>query len=1118
MAISSNFKELEFDFVSDPDVKKQFGSHVKTAALVLYEGISRSYNGTVTIVGDGMPSADNLASMVGKLLKVSFAVDASNDTNVKRAVRSQCFGLIGSVSYEGRVMVVDENNRSVKLNKFNISIVSPLDKLKTIVRTKNYGQVGAKSVIMTILQEDINDVADVMVTDDIYVPEKDSHEFQQTNESDYDFVKRLLIMYGYNLTLTFDQKDDSAKEARRICCTLSSSANVFYASKQENFNNEENGIAAVVPVEPSGAAKKEGYSPCLIRLASVESQENKPQLGSYSWSFADQKKQNILRQWAKSQLSHQIFTTNDENYEESLKEFKKNVDSKIEVEKLIYSFTTNSPAIRAGYEVKVSGFGSETTDILVVNSCTRVSAGILRDGKGVDESPSFNITVQAVNLDTFKRNRTSLATIDYDDFSSTLIINQKMNDSKISVNNTAIDAAINEIKAEYQQKIQMLENNFTTRLNELSIRQQQQQPIQFFEAIVSDDKADISKYAGGVFLHKNENSCIRPTRFYAVRTGADGKPEDKASALEIEVVSPTQDTSDNVLNLFPVVGQRIMVVTQGNRSFFMGYKPQKTNDEISDTTFGRRRHDHLLSNRTAFHQGSKVVHVYRSGDQKIDDLGGKTMPAEISVTDYVKTEDMLYDIFIKDPTNGIKNYCCEVDAFNNNQIASDLYEVKKGQFVTYKAKLDAIVTAQQNLAKETDSNKRKEREADLAKAREEATKASSVFTDFANELFEKKVVSGAKGETYNSASKILRLANGGTIEITSNGTARISASNIEINATKLISMYSEGKISIGAKKAVELLSGNSSVTVKPENVTLKSNMLKSGAFGIWNSSICVDSWHGVTLKGPELTGKAISTVSLSDALGARLELGSANAMLQGYEVDLHTPKAQKIVENNTKYLVSRVTDLTSFIKNKNKNESDIINSTLTKGASLFWRAYDMFQGEDSKWAKATAGHIKEIRTAKEDYDTTGDIEYPIGWVYALHIFGIITDLLDLVYDTVMDVNDLVESITTVVQEDHKDDEWDGKLLNHDGASWTEGASIADNVSLILQSIKLLSQVTLAGAMMRAVSMDAFCVSQIKLTNRKVEENSNTVSILVKKEMNAKGPAGGMELKWSQIQP
>ena len=1122
MTIGSKFKELDFNFVDDAGIKNQFGSHVKAASMVLFEGISRSYYGTVTIVGDRMPTADNLAKMVGKLVRVNFAVEANTDANLKRDIKSQFFGLIGSVSYDGRVMVVDDSNRTVKLNKFSISIVSPLDRLKTVVRTKNYGQVSASSVIMTILQEDINDVADVFSATDLVVPEKDFHEFQQNNESDYDFVKRLLIMYGYNLTFAFDQKSDVKSDSRHIACTLSSTSNIFHDDSNENFNYDDSGIVSVVPFEKAAGSKGPGRSCGLVRIASVEEKENKPQLGGYGWSYAESSKHNLLLQWAKTQSSRQVFTTNNDNYQANLDEFKKNINNKIEVEKLVYSFNANSPALRAGYQIKVAGFGSETTDILVVDSCTSMSAGILRDSNGLDDTPNFNVSAQAVNLDTFKRSPTSLATVDHDDFSSDLVINQTVNESKkVEVDNSAIAVAIAAVEKDYKQQIQSLQTNFTGRLNELMLRQQQQQSVQFFEAIVCDENADISKYAGGVFLHKNEINCKRPTRFYAVKTGADGKPEAKASALEIEVISPTQEPTDNLMNMFPVVGQRIMVVCQGNRSFFMGYKPPKTNDEISDTTFGRRRHDHLLSNRTAFFQGSKVIPVYRSGDAHVDDLGGKTLPAEISVTDYVKTEDMLYDIFVKDPTNGLKNYCCELDAYNNNKTASDLYAKRKTDLDKYKTKLDAIVTAQSNLntflaSGESDNSKKESLEKELATARKEADSCSKVFTNLAEDFFGKNLIPGKKGESYNSDAKILRLANGGTIEIKANGTARICAKNVEINATDLISMYSDKKISIGAKKGVELLSGNSSLTVKSENITLKSNLMTKGAFGIWNSSVCVDSWHGVTLKGPEINAKAASTVQLSESLGARLELGSANAMLQGYEVDLHTPKAKKIVENNTKYLVARLTDLTSFIKLASEDAEKIINTTLTKGASIFWRVYDMTEGEDSKWYKATAGHIKEIRTARDNYKNGGDMEYPIGWVYALQILGIITDVLDLVYDTVMDVNDLVEGVTTLIKKDADTDkgEWDGQLLNSDGKEWTANASIADNVSLVLQSIKLTSQVTLAGAMIAAAAMDGFCESSVKLSNRKIENNTATLSIAVKNEVNAKAPLAGQQINWS----
>ncbi|MBO6258180.1 MAG: hypothetical protein J6M93_02425 [Succinivibrio sp.] len=1133
MTTRVNLKELKLFIgtgtTSDSRGATAFGGGYRTARMDLKEGISSLYSADVVIVTQQFAMPEALRNLYGVPAHVEYSI--CNAENTSQEQKGFLHGLISSISYKGKTYaMMQDSSAPVYLHKYVLTIKSPLESLRSQITPSNYGNKKVCDVIVDIFKsasEKSQLSYEVILTDEVkskwenYEKEKESFslEIQKNDESDYAFAKRLLQLFGLNFVFIHQQ---STYGGLTVC--VSSSSNLYYKGLTDSK------VSGTVLTCIESPFNNDADNPGQVRLTAQNLEGNYfTSVYGITSEFGNAEDEQYYSKWAERILRISNFSRNDGSEKKHISEdIEKAVKNRVTLEKETYYLKSCDFAVSSGYQIKIKDLSE--LHLILYRSETSIDAGILSDEGGKKEKPVCETRAVAVEAQGFSKAPASFSPILASEFSELYSVPSTPAPAPAPVPGPAKEEQpdYSAVIRQYQTEIDALRKAVNELTNSLADAKNVGR-INFSEAVVCDSAGDIKKYAGGIFLHESEIDSPRPSCFYAIKVDSNGKPQ--GNALKVELVSPTQDTDGSFFNSFPSVGQSILVASQDNRLFFIGYKAaQRAADpNVKSMSLARTRRDVQTTSKYLVFDPAGKRPVYTSTNDNVEKIGSVVLDAEISVTDYTKLESLLFNRYYegvainakrdaksKSPNPGmdaIYSFIEDLTILNNNTEPMQIFEKYRADLVKYQTS-DAV--AAQALADFT-SQKGNVKKADVDSAVSQKQKDSKVFTNIAKELISGQYYNGSD-DKYNDNAKVLKIANGGTIEVKADGAVVISAKNVELNASDVLSLWSNGDLSIGAAKGVELVAGNSSVTVKNSGVTLRSNLLASQALaGTLGSTISVDSFRGIDMKGFAVSASGTDGVSLGDAFGGKIGIKGGTSSVSGAQVSIGSVAYSDLFKNCSNYLVKFPIELGTAIADMAGGDKATINTTktiLTKGVSLLSTGYSFMNnsmGGEEKTEGATRGKtgtrgglkgiegaLKQIRTGQ----INASYSKSSGWVKVMGVLNLVYETIDKLYTIFCDINDIVNAIAKAGKKksEQKPVFLDNKLGDKSYVDW---------VKIVLITIKLTSYEILAGALVSANAPNAYYKASIDLGLGSLSLETQRYVRAAQTGVDAKSPAAGL---------
>ena len=861
-------------------------------SMDLKEKISGPYEAILKVFTKKPLSRSLLKALSGKDAVVN-AGYSDEKGNLERAVE----GTVKECIYYGRLLPATSDEKQSCSYHYELKLVSPFEAMKLSVRTKTFDILSPVTVIKNIIEN----YGVKLYVDDSLLDKKYFDKtliYEQIDESDYDFIHKLMVMYGLNYAFVHD--NDKGKPSVYLSRACGAS---LYRGSSLTVSGPDTGLTLSNSGEKPLNTDLDAIISCSLYGESEDGVLNLETLKCASTDGYSNKSQSDLQKILPQALSY--FTASKMLYSAARtrerRRLNENLQARLTRDTSVYQGKTSSLKINPGSIMCLDDFyDDEKIYTLVTSSSLYVEQPAPED--------------RAFTIDTKSTVKTEFTALEL-----------------ASVGGSGLNGPITgELKTsdEFDNSINLgsfAEYDFTTGSDKSG--------SEFVEAVVSDGSGCTTGVnAGSICIYADDNT-EEPSMFYAVT-------ENASEPVVVTVTYGTQKGSEASFSRLPRIGQRVLLCRRFGRYYLQGYLPEADSLYVFD------------SNNRSLKFGADIKYYTSPASQSIWSRDGKKMeklsePAAPECGD-VKKQSESSSISMENIGNEkeyilSKIYRREIDDYfdliskqhNDRSYVEKFTEVLDGETSSYSSQCSQLM---EDLGLKEDALKEaalsyydRLGELDGTVASFDVTQDIDAYSSGLDETLDKLATDyknkktsylGVCEDIDSLADKIIsntgihydESEEDGVKVITTEAFKIKSIGGVEINAqTGDITLNTDGEINIKAGKGITLDANsvkivgknlvNAAVGGNALSISKNAAALKAKKWttckGIFDAGISFDSIAGTVITGMNVNIGAALTASMSDNLGAKISTNYGVASLTGNSTLIGTNTRRQFIFNFT---------------------------------------------------------------------------------------------------------------------------------------------------------------------------------------------------------------------------
>lgn len=814
------------------DFQNKSSINAKYTKLTLNEYMSKPFKAVIECnikksnVDSDNEFIKNTSAYINEYVYIKVSQKYSDNTSSYRYI----YGTITNILYKGILKKDDKNN----IYLYEITIQPPFVELMKAKKSKSYLDKNIKDIIKEILDENkigSYDLKDIDSND--LINRSKTILIHQHNETDYEFLMRLLLFYGINYYFIHINKNSEIKT------TLKFTSKAFSDVKFMHIDNDNRCINKLY-LNIDNQDKSAGvFNNVIMNYGSNDTEIADNGILLHGFGYGNNA-EHIIQEWQDKENIRQ-------NIEAALS-YKKN------------TINLSSTYICAGINSKLTIKGylpdeNTSNDMYLIKSVTTVY------NNGSNEKD--NIDIYGFFADDTKEN-------------SGLISEEIENSAALYVDN------------KMASKVSLFANN-VVETNSISNSAVSKTQSMLLHAVVCDKNGNTN--GEGICIPEN---CDKdnPDRFYAKLNNE----RDKARIIYMVVPYGTKnyytftypEIGSEILVFKDSDGKYYLFGYTPNISSVMSSLGSLKNSYLYTGTAGK---NYIYMDDGCENQIKNLIH-----SAAIDSFMQEAY-TYINMTclqnDY-ETTKAVYKVNGEDKTISVKEWCAALKAKYDEQInakcdkKSKLENLQKNQnkdnnqITTLKDEIDKLDTSIQTI--ESEIAQAEAKVIDIFKNAKTKVENDEECKD--KEAQKTKIDNYIK-DSYrvNIYSSAVDINGKDSVDIKSDNRLNLFANSngIEISST-------EDTINIKADKAISLSVGSNSITIDKDRISLVARKWMTSA-GPTDSSIYLESITGTSISGLVCSMNSLFSSSMSDSFGGSISSSYGKTDMTGFESTIHATSA-----------------------------------------------------------------------------------------------------------------------------------------------------------------------------------------------------------------------------------
>ena len=782
-------------------------------------------------------------------------------------------GKITNILYKGIFKKDNKNNLYV----YEITVQHPFVELMKNKKSKSYVKKNIKDIIKEILEENKIGNYDLgNIDDNELINRSDKILIYQHNETDYEFLMRLLLFYGINYYFYHINKKN--KESTDTA-TLKFIRGAFFDEKFMDSNSDNRYINKLYLNLDKNDISAGVFNNVIMNYNNSINLENKGNISLYGFEYGN-KAESITQQG------------------QDKADIMQNINASL-------SYKNNTIKLSSNYV------------------CVGINSKITIKGYLPDESIAKDMYLIKSTTTVYNNSSNEKDTIDILGFFAD---NTKENSGMISedIENTAALYFDNKIINKEPVYADEVEKSHSKQGIDLS-----KYKMELLEATVCDkdgnaDREDIAipemcdKDNPALFYAKLENNNQENDNNKTTDNG-------QSKVIEVNMIMPYGANNYYIYN-YPEIGSKILVFYNNAQYYLFGYIPNVSSIMSNQ---GPLEHSYLYAgtperNYIYFEQAydkhiAKLI--YRAA---IDSFMEKAY-SFINVTcikKFYEEDTSLYSVNQNQETMTVKIWCAKLKAEYDKQIKNkndkqdELKELMKNENKDDKKikelneDIKKIETSIETIESEIKDAEAKIREIFLHTKGEIDKIKDKMYKDQANSY---KVEQNKKIDEYLSSYDSINM-HSSAVDINGKNYIDIKGNNglyLYSNANGMEISGADGSINIKAEKSIKLSVGSHFIEIDEDRISLVARKWMKSA-GPTDSSIFLESISGVDINGLSCSMNGVFSSSMNDAYGGLIETSIGSSSIQGFNSGIHTLPGYKGVINISKNMSNLINQLVSI--------------------------------------------------------------------------------------------------------------------------------------------------------------------------------------------------------------
>ena len=794
-------------------------------------------------------------------------------------------GKITNILYKGIFKKDDKNNLYV----YEITVQHPFVELMKNKKSKSYVKKNIKDIIKEILEENKIGNYDLgNIDDNELINRSDKILIYQHNETDYEFLMRLLLFYGINYYFYHINKKN--KESTDTA-TLKFIRGAFFDEKFMDSNSDNRYINKLHLNLDKNDISAGVFNNVIMNYNNSINLENKGNISLYGFEYGN-KAESITQQG------------------QDKADIMQNINASLSYKNNTIKLSSNYVCVGINSKITIKGYlpdESIAKDMYLIKSTTTVYNNSSNEKDTIDILGFF--------ADSVKQN-SGMISEDIENTAALYFDNKIINKEPVYADEVE--------KSHSKQGIDLFK--YKMELLEATVCDKDGNTVKDVntDKDLSVDKEDIAI----------PEMCDKdnPTLFYAKlentnQENNNNKTTDngQSKVIEVNMVMPYGANNYYIYN-YPEIGSKILVFYNNAQYYLFGYVPN-VSSIISNQ--GPLKNSYLYTgtpdrNYIYFEQAydkhiAKLI--YRAA---IDSFMEKAY-SFINVTciqKFYEEDTSLYSVNKKQETMTVKKWCAKLKAEYDNQIKNK------------NDKQDELKILAKNENK--DDKKIKELNEDIKKIETSIETIESEIKDAEAKIREifihtKSEIDKIKDKMYKDQANSYKVEQNRKIDeyLSSYDSINMHSSAVDINGKNYIDikgnnglyLYSnangmeisgaDGSINIKAEKSIKLSVGSHFIEIDEDRISLVARKWMKSA-GPTDSSIFLESISGVDINGLSCSMNGLFSSSMNDAYGGSIETSIGSSSIQGFNSGIHTLPGYKGVMNISKNMSKLINQLVSI--------------------------------------------------------------------------------------------------------------------------------------------------------------------------------------------------------------
>lgn len=796
-------------------------------------------------------------------------------------------GKITNILYKGIFKKDDKNNLYV----YEITVQHPFVELMKNKKSKSYVKKNIKDIIKEILEENKIGNYDLgNIDDNELINRSDKILIYQHNETDYEFLMRLLLFYGINYYFYHINKKN--KESTDTA-TLKFIRGAFFDEKFMDSNSDNRYINKLYLNLDKDDVSAGVFNNVTMNYNDSINLKNKGNISLYGFEYGN-KAESITQQG------------------QDKADIMQNINASLSYKNNTIKLSSNYVCVGINSKITIKGYlpdESIAKDMYLIKSTTTVYNNSSNEKDTIDILGFF--------ADSVKQN-SGMISEDIENTAALYFDNKIINKEPVYADEVE--------KSHSKQGIDLFK--YKMELLEATVCDKDGNTVKDVNADkdLSVDKADIAI----------PEMCDKdnPTLFYAKLENTNQENDNnkttdngQSKVIVVNMVMPYGANNYYIYN-YPEIGSKILVFYNNEQYYLFGYVPN-VSSIISNQ--GPLEHSYLyagIPKRNYINiEQAYYKHIRTSIYQGSIDSFMKKAYSFINMTcikKFYEEDTSLYSVNQNQETISVKIWCAKLKAEYDNQIKNkndkqaELKELMKNENKDDKKikelneDIKKIETSIETIESEIKEAEEKILEI-FVKTKEDINNIISTMEQ--DEAAKYKEEQNKKIDEYLNSYDSVNV-HSGIVDINGKNYIDIKGNNglyLYSNANGMEISGADGSINIKAEKSIKLSVGSHFIEIDEDRISLVARKWMESA-GPTDSSIFLESISGVDINGLSCSMNGLFSSSMSDAYGASIETSIGSSSIQGFRSGIYTLAGVKGVMKTIKNMGKLASQLGSISK------------------------------------------------------------------------------------------------------------------------------------------------------------------------------------------------------------